>query len=327
MKAKIPIEFVAGFAKSHGMQNKTVTVVGGTGFVGRYVVELLAKKGYLVRVIARDAESGQHIKTGGDVGQITLVSGDIAKPESLKGRLDHSFAVVNLAGILFETGRQKFEGVQARGAARLAELAHEAGAERFVHVSAIGADSASKSKYAKTKAAGENAVKGAFPQATILRPSVIFGAEDMFFNKFAAMARVLPFLPLIGGGKTKFRPVYVLDVAQAVLAVLERNGVQGRTFELGGPKVYSFRELLEFIGKTTGRRRALLGVPFGVASLLAAFTGRLPDPPLTRDQVTLLKSDNVVSGTAKKLADLGIIPQPLENIVPIYLARFARKLA
>jgi len=287
------------------MQTKTVTVIGGTGFLGRYVVKLLAERGYQIRVIARDAESDHRIKTAGDVGQITLVSGDITRPESLKGKLNNSFAVINLAGILFERGSQTFNAVHAEGPAKLAELARQVDAERFIHVSAIGADSAGRSKYARSKAVGENAVKAAFLQATILRPSIIFGTEDMFFNKFAALACLMPFLPLIGGGLTRFQPIYVLDVAQAVMAVLERDNVQGKTFELGGPKIYSFREILEFIGKTTGRGRPLVSIPFAVAGAAATFTGLLPDPPLTRDQVKLLRNDNVTGGTAKKTLRFG----------------------
>lgn len=326
MVIKIPIEFTPGFVTNIHMQNKNVTVVGGTGFLGHYVVKLLAERGWQVRVIARDVEHTLELKTAGDVGQVTFASGDITRIETLKGKLHNSYAVINLVGILYERGRQTFDDVHARGAGKLAELAKLSGAERFVHVSSIGADSGGRSQYARTKAIGENAVKAAFPQATILRPSVIFGTEDMFFNKFAAMACLMPFLPLIGGGLTRFAPVYVMDVAQAVVAALELP-VQGKAFELGGPKSYTLREILEFIGRTTGRQRRLLNISFPVAKFLSNFTGMLPDPPLTRDQVIQLKTDNIPSGTAKKLVDLGIAGQSVENVVPGYLARFARKIA
>ncbi len=309
------------------MQNKIITVVGGSGFLGRYVVKLLAAHGYLVRVISRNPEAALSLKTAGEVGQVTLVSGDITRPETLKGKLDNSYAVVNLVGILFESGNQKFDAVQAKGAGKLAELAKLAGAERFVQISAIGADGVSRSRYARTKAAGEIAVKTSFSQSVILRPSVIFGTEDNFFNKFAFMASISPIIPLIGGGKTKFQPVYAMDVAQAVLKVLELDTAKGRVFELGGAGIYSFRELIEFICRTINRKPLLLNLPFGVAGFIGMIGRLLPAPPLTRDQVILLKSDNVVSAGAKTLADLGIKAQSVENIVPLYLARYARRLA
>jgi uncharacterized protein YbjT (DUF2867 family) len=307
--------------------DKRITIIGGTGFLGSYVVKLLAERGYQIGIIARDAETNFHIKTAGDVGQIKLISGDITKPESLQGKLAGSYAVINLAGILFEKGRQKFDAVQAEGAGKLAALAKQAGVERFVHVSAIGADSASPSRYARSKAAGEQAVKAAFPTSVILRPSIIFGVEDNFFNKFATMASLTPFLPLIGGGRNKFQPVYVLDVAHAALAAVERDSLQGKIFELGGPGVYTFRETLEFICLTIGRKPVFIPLPYALASLLGTFANLLPTPPLTADQVALLKSDNIVKAGANALKDIGIIPQSVENIVPLYLARFRRDLA
>lgn len=318
------------------MKNKIITIIGGTGFVGRYLVELLAAKGYQVRVIARDVDSALHLKTFGDVGQIALVSGDITIPTSLFGKLDNSFAVVNLAGILFESGissvilgnkNQKFDTVHGKGAAKVAELAKLAGAERFVQVSAIGADSASHSKYARSKAAGEQAVKTAFPEATILRPSIIFGGEDNFFNKFAQMASISPFLPLIGGGKTKFQPVYVTDVALAIIAAIEKEGAAGQIYELGGPAVMSFREVLEFIKRTIHRKPFLVPIPFAIASIIGSVAGLLPRPPLTADQVVSLKQDNIVTPGAKTIESLGVSIQSVASIMPFYLARFARKLA
>lgn len=305
------------------MRSKIVTIVGGTGFVGRYVVKLLANRGYIIRVIARNPALAVHLKTAGDVGQIVLVPGNLAKPDSLAGKLDNSWAIVNLVGILFETTRQDFAAVHAKGAEKLAQLARPVGTERFVHMSSLGIDKMVKSKYARTKAMGEKAVRAAFPEATILRPSIIFGPEDQFFNAFAAMAQVYRVLPLIGGGHTKFQPVYAIDVAHAVLAALEQNSAEGGTFELGGPQTYSIRQLLEYICKVTGRDPLMLDIPFGLASFIGYFTQLLPRPPITHDQVGMLEHDSVVSAGAKTFADLGITPVALETIVPEYLARFA----
>jgi NADH dehydrogenase len=306
------------------MHNRIITVVGGTGFVGRYVVKLLASKGYTIRVIARDPEAALQLKTAGEVGQIVLVGGNLSRPESLQGKLDNSWAVINLVGILFESGSQNFSTLHAQGAEKLAQLSKAAGVDRFIHMSSMSIDKAVNSKYARTKALGEKAVKAAFPEATILRPSVIFGPEDQFFNTFAAMARFAPMLPLIGGGKTKFQPVYVCDVARAVLAVLEHPESKGTTYELGGPEVYTFKELLEFICKTTRRTPYLLNVPFGIASAVSRITQLLPHPPITYDQVSMLKHDNIVNADVKTFADLGITPNAVEAIVPEYLERFAK---
>ena len=307
-------------------KNEIITVVGGSGFVGRYVVKHLAEAGYRVRVICRNPDAALHLKTAGDPGQILLVSGNIGKPESLAGKLDGSFAVMNLVGVLFEKGTQNFASLQAKGAATLAKVAKAAGAERFIHMSALGVDKAFGSEYARTKLEGEKAVLAAFPAATILRPSVIFGAEDNFFNQFARM----PILPLIGGGKTRFQPVYVDDVARALLAAVERADTQGNIYELGGMTTYSFRALMDYINATLRTRKPLIKIPFGLAMLMGLkweiISKISPFRPLiTRDQVRLLRHDNVVSAGAKTFADLGITPQPLELIVPKYLARFHPK--
>jgi len=305
------------------MQNKIVTIIGGTGFVGRYVVKLLASRGYIIRVIARNPELALHLKTAGDVGQIVLVPGNLARPQSLLGKLDNSWAVINLAGILFESTRQDFSAVHAKGAEKLAQLAKPAGAERFVHMSSLGVDKMVKSKYARTKAMGEKAVRAAFPEATVLRPGVIFGAEDQFFNTFASLAR-LHILPVIGGGKTKFQPVFVADVARAVLVALENPAYSGNIYELGGPGIYSIRELLEYVCKVTGRDPFILPIPFGLAGLIGYLTQLLPRPPITHDQVAMLEHDSVVNAGMKTFADLGISPTALETVVPEYLARFAK---
>ncbi len=304
-----------------------ITLIGGSGFLGRYVARRLAKAGYRLRIICRNPDAAAHLKTAGDVGQIALVAGNIAKPETLKGKLDGSFAVINLVGVLFESGKQNFTALHAKGAEILALMAREAGAERFIQISSLGVDRAADSAYARTKLLGEKAVLAAFPAATILRPSVVFGAEDNFFNQFAQMASLAPALPLIGGGKTRFQPVYVDDVAAAVEASLNDETTMGETYELGGPRVYSFREILEYILRTTDRRRCLLPLPMALASAIGAASEILPRPPLTRDQVRLLKYDNVVSSGAKSFAHLGITPTAVETIVPGYLARYNRKVA
>ncbi len=309
------------------MSQQVVTIVGGTGFVGRYVVKRLAAAGYTIRVISRHPDAALHLKTAGSVGQIVLEGGDLANPDSLIGKLDYSYAVINLAGILFESGRQRFDRLHAHGTEKLAQMAKAAGAERFVHVSALGVDQAAGSHYARSKMLGEKAVLAAFPEASILRPSVIFGPEDQFFNQFAAMACLAPALPLIGGGHTKFQPVYVGDVAKAVAACLMRPETQGQIYELGGPHIYSFHEILEYILRTIGRKRVLLPIPFPLAMFKAFFLELMPRPLLTRDQVKLLKHDNVVSPDALTFADLGIAPTAVEIVVPEYLARFSKKAA
>lgn len=306
------------------MTNQTVTIVGGSGFLGRYVVRELARAGYRLRVICRDPQGAAHLKTAGDLGQIVISHGDLARPETVISQLAGSFAVVNLVGVLFESRRQRFSVLHAQGAERLAQAASMARVPNFVQISALGVEKAVSSNYARTKMLGERAVLAAFPQAVILRPSVIFGPEDDFFNRFARMAQYSPFLPLVGGGHTRFQPVYVGDVAEAVRAVLENPSSRGKVYELGGPEIMSFRRVLEYVCEVTGRNPALISLPFPLASLGAAFAEFLPSPPLTRDQVRLLKCDNIVDEGALTLASLGIRPTPASLVVPEYLARFRR---
>lgn len=310
-----------------GMKQKIITIVGGTGFLGRYIVRRLAKAGYTLRIVTRHPELALHLKTAGDVGQIVLMSGNLAKPESLVGKLDHSYAVINLVGVLYESGSQKFITLHARGAEKLAQMAKAAKVERFIHISALGVDKAIESHYARSKVLGEKTVLAGFPEATILRPGIIFGAEDNFFNQFARLASLLPALPVIGGGNTRFQPVYVDDVARAVEICLSRGDVKGHIYELGGLQTYTFRELLQYVLDITEKKCSLLGVPFGLASLIGAVSELLPKPMLTRDQVTLLKYDNVVSPNARTFANLGIAPLSLDMVVPEYLARFHRQQA
>jgi uncharacterized protein YbjT (DUF2867 family) len=306
------------------MRSRRTAVLGGSGFVGRYVVQRLAERGDVVPVGCRRAENAKFLMTFGQVGQIAVLNIAIDDAELLPAFVAGNDAVVNCVGILAESGRQTFERVHHQGPARLARLAREAGVERLIHISAIGADPRSTSAYARTKAGGEAAVRDAFPTATILRPSLVFGPEDQFFNRFAAIAMISPLLPLIGGGRTRFQPVYVGDVADAVIRCLDDPATAGRTYELGGPRVYSFRELLELLLDEIRRKRVLVEVPFGLAELQARLMSILPNPPLTPDQVELLKRDNVVSSGALGLAALGITPTAVEGILPTYLDRFRR---
>ncbi|MFE0758109.1 complex I NDUFA9 subunit family protein [Inquilinus sp. NPDC058860] len=301
---------------------KTVTLFGGTGFVGRYVAQMLAQRGWRIIVASRHPDRALPLKTAGAVGQVVPVFADIRDDGSVAAAVAGADAVVNLVGILFERGRQRFDAIHAEAAGRVARAAAAAGAGRFVQVSAIGASADSPSSYARTKAAGEAAVRAAFPGAAILRPSVIFGPEDGFFNLFAGLARTAPFLPLFGGGTTRFQPVYVRDVAAAIVACLEQDGTAGQTYELGGPRVYSFRELMELTLKQTGRKKRLVSLSWGMAAFEARLLGLLPKPLLTPDQVVQLKIDNVVGAGAKTLADLGIQPTPAELILPSYLDRY-----
>jgi NADH dehydrogenase len=315
------------------MRGELVVVFGGSGFIGKQVVKALAKRGARVRAPVRRPHQAQELRLMGDVGQIHLFQANVRYPESVKEALEGASACVNLVGILYEKGPQTFDSVQAQGAAAVAAGCAAHGIERLVHVSAIGANAASKSAYARAKAEAEAAVRQAVPSATILRPSIVFGPEDQFFNRFAEMARFAPALPLIGGGKTRFQPVHVQDVAEAVVAALGNPAARGRTYELGGPSVYSFKELLAFTLATIQRKRGLAPLPFVLAQPMGAVLDALfklypfAGPPLTADQVRLLKTDNVVGASGEKdvgtLADLGVGPlENIETIVPSYLWRF-----
>ncbi len=299
-------------------------VFGGTGFIGRHVVRRLVKAGARVRVVARDPEAGMYLKPMGDPGQIVLCRGDLLDTGSVAEVVAGADIVVNLVGILYESGRYTFAAVHAEGARRVAEAATAAAAKRLVQVSAIGASNRSPAAYARTKAAGEAAVAKAFPGATIVRPGIVFGPDDDFFNRFAALARLAPVLPLFGGGRTRFQPVYVGDVAEAVARILDDRQTAGKTYELGGPGIFTFREVLEIVLRHTGRARLLVPLPFWVASLQASVLELLPKPPLTRDQVKMLARDAVVGRKALGLADLGIAPTSIDAIVPGYLARYRR---
>jgi uncharacterized protein YbjT (DUF2867 family) len=308
---------------------RLVTVFGGSGFVGRHVVRALAKRGWRVRPAVRRPDLAGHLQPMGNVGQIMPVQANLRYPDSVMRAVDGADAVVNLVGILYETGRQRFDAVQAEGPRAVAKAAARAGIKDVVQVSAIGADADSPAAYAQTKDAGEKAMLAEAQSAVILRPSIIFGPEDNFFNQFAGLARMLPALPLIGGGETRFQPVFVGDVADAVVAALDGRAKPGAAYELGGPRIWSFKEILEYILKETQRSRALLPVPFPIAEIQGRILELLPMKPLlTRDQVLMLRTDNVVSNAAvaegRTLQGLGIEPESVEAIVPGYLYRFRK---
>ncbi len=306
------------------MAPKIITLFGGSGFLGRYLVRHLARQGHVLRIAVRHPEQAAFLKPLGDVGQITPIPASVLHEESVRQAVRGSDAVVNFVGILYERGRMTFQAVHVEGARRVAAAAAEAGASALVHVSAIGADAGAPARYAKSKAAGETAVFSAFPKATVIRPSIVIGPEDDFFNRFAAMARLSPVLPLIGGGKTRFQPVYVGDVAAAIAKVLLTPGHGGKLYELGGPQVYSFRELMELLLAEIARKRILANLPVGVARFKARFLELLPEPPLTRDQIMMLQKDNVVASEAQGFKALGIEPQAIEAILPTYLDQYRR---
>jgi uncharacterized protein YbjT (DUF2867 family) len=307
-------------------QDTLVTVFGGSGFLGRHLVQALAKRDYRIRVAVRRPELSGHLQPLGRVGQIHAVQANLRYPASVAAAMRDCGIAINLVAILTESGPQTFDAVQVKGAEAVAKAAASAGA-RMVHVSAICADENSPSRYARAKAQGERAVLAALPSATIMRPSLLFGPEDQFTNRFAALARLSPALPLIGGGHTKVQPVYVGDVATALADAVDGKAKQGAIYELGGPEVLTMREIMELILEITDRSRVLIALPFGLAKLQALLLRFAPGPfKLTPDQVELLKSDNLVSNAAKSagltLEGLAITPDSLEAIAPQYLWRF-----
>lgn len=303
-----------------------ITIYGGSGFIGRHVVRAIAKTGARMRVAVRRPELTGHLQPLGSVGQINAVQANVRFPDSLLAAADGVDGVVNLVGILFPTGRQSFRAVQDEGARHVAGAARAAGAKALVHISAIGASRDAPSVYARTKAEGEEAVKDVFPDAVILRPSIVFGPEDDFFNRFAKLARIAPALPLIGGGRTRLEPVFAGDVAKAVIAGLTGRAEGGAPYELGGPEVLTLKDVMERVLAYTMRKRLLVPVPFWLAKLKGAFLQLLPSPLLTLDQVRLLQTDNVVSEAAIKagrtLEGLGIEPVAVAAVVPGYLEQF-----
>jgi NADH dehydrogenase len=303
------------------MTRKVATVFGGSGFIGRYVVKRLAAQGFVVRVAGRDPEAALFLKTMGAVGQIVPLFAPVQQEAPVKRAVEGADVVINLAGILSERRKGDFYRVHEEGAKRVAQAAAQAGVQQLVHVSAIGVNAASPSDYARSKGLGEQLVRGHFPAAVILRPSILFGAEDEFFNRFASMAMLSPVVPIVGGA-TKFQPVYVSDVADAVMAAINRESAAGRVFELGGPWVRTFKELIEYMLMTIERHRRIIDMPLPLARLNAFFLERLPGKLLTLDQIKLLQRDNIVAPEALDLASLDITATPMDIIVPAYLARF-----
>ncbi len=309
---------------------KLVTVFGGSGFVGRYVVRALAKEGWRIRVAVRRTHVAPELRVMGDVGQIEILQANIRYPDSVAPTLQGASAVVNLVGVLYEAGRQGFDALHAAAARSLAGQAAALGIARFVQVSAIGADSASPSKYAQSKAAGEAAVRAAIPSATVVRPSIVFGPEDDFFNRFAGLAAISPVLPLIGGGTTKFQPVYAGDVGAAVAAALSDPASASRTYELGGPGIYTFKQLLEIMLRETRHRRILLPIPTPIARImgqagdLQATLLPVIAPQITTDQVAMLQRDNVANPKLPGLDALGVTPTALEGVLPTYLWKYRK---
>lgn len=310
--------------------DRLVTVFGGSGFIGRYLVQRLADAGDRVCVAVRDVENARFLKPMGDVGQIVPVSADIRDDDSVRYAVRGADAVIFSVGVLYNRGRQTFQSIHVEGAERIARAAVECGASRLVFVSALGADSSSEAVYAVSKAEGEARVSAVFPSATVVRPGVVFGAEDQFFNRFAAIARLSPVLPIFGhglldAGSSRLQPVYVGDVADAIVKILDVVASEGRTYELGGPRTYSYKEIMKLICRQTGRPRLLVPIPFWAAKIKALFLELLPVPPLTRDQLVLLSTDNVVADTALGFSNLGMTPSSVEAIVPRYLGRYRRR--
>lgn len=312
------------------MAHTLITIFGASGFIGRHLVRRLAADGVRVRAAVRRPDDALFLKPMGDVGQIVPVQANLRDDASVRSALEGADAAVNLVGVLQKSGRQTFDALHHLGAERVARLAREAGVGRLVQISAIGAEADSKAEYARSKAKGEAAARGAFPEVTIIRPSLVFGPDDGLFNRFAALARVLPVLPIFGhglladAGATRFQPVYVGDVAEAIRRVLADPASAGKTYELGGPQVFTYREIMELVLRYTGRHRGLVPYPFALARIHAAFIQMIPMAPVTRDQIRLLEIDNVVSSGASTLADLGIEPTPVESVVPEYLERYRR---
>ena len=325
------------------MHRQIVTVFGASGFIGRHLTSRLAKAGWVVRAVCRDPEAANYMRTMGDVGQVIPWGGNIRDPKSVRAALDGASAAVNLVGILYESGAATFDAIHHQGAKTIAETAAALGITNFVQMSALGASATSEADYAVTKAAGEDAVMAAIPTARIIRPSVVFGPEDNFFNQFAGMCRISPFLPvmgapalpkislggdlglkidLLGDGGAKFQPVFVGDVVGAIVACLDNDDTAGKVYELVGPTVYSFADLMRLVLSVTERKRILLPIPFWVAEIQAFFMEKLPKPLLTTDQVRLMQTDNVASGDQLGLSDLGIQPTAAESILPTYLHRY-----
>ena len=298
-----------------------VAVLGGSGFLGRYIVQEFARSGALIRVGCRHPEEALFLKTQGEVGQIQLQACNIRDDESVKSFVENADIVINLVGIMYQTGQQTFTKVHAAGAERVARLAKQAGVRQLIHISALGVASDSDSYYSQTKGLAEQLVRQQFPEAVMIKPSLVFGPEDKFFNRFGEMAMYSPILPIFGGGNTRYQPVYVKDVAEAVFQVAEQE-IKGQAFELGGPEVFTYKEMMQLILAETGRKCLMVPTPVFLGKMVGVFAQMLPKPPLTVDQMKLLSKDNIVQDGAKKLGDLGVAPHSLREILPTYIHRF-----
>lgn len=307
------------------MANGLITIFGGSGFIGRHLMRRLTAKGYRIRLASRDPEDATDLMTQGSVGQIVGLKTNVRNQASVERAVRGSDIVINLVGILYESGAQTFGAVHVDAAERIAKASKQAGVRHLIHMSALGADRAHEAGYARSKAVGEELAATEFPGATILRPAVVFGRDDDFFNRFARILALSPVFPLVDGGKMKMQPVWVQDLAEAILRIIETPDQQGKTWEFTGPDIYSLRDLMSKILDATGRKCLLLPVPAGVMSVMAFFMGLIPGrPPLTTDQVKLLKVDNVASGQYPNLADLGITAGRIDAIVPQYLQRYKK---
>jgi uncharacterized protein YbjT (DUF2867 family) len=304
---------------------KTITIFGGTGFVGRYLVSNLIDLGIKINILSRRPEEASFLKVGASLGQISIFKGSHRNKSLIEELVKNSDAIVNLTGILHEKKSKDFKNLHTNFPAFLGELAAKYKIKKFIHISALSVEKNSLSKYAVSKFTGENLLKSNFQAATIIRPSVIFGAEDNFFNKFAKLMAFSPFLPVIGNGKTKFQPVYVDDVANAIVKILSYNRYDHGIYEIGGPDIINFAEIMQLILDITKRNRMLLRIPFPAAYIFALFAELLPDPLITRDQLKLMRFDNVTSQKTKTLFDLGIQPKSISEIVPSYLEIYSKE--
>ena len=302
------------------LRNKTVCIIGGSGFIGRALVEKLARAGARITVLTRNAVRSKNLKPVGDVGQITVMSGDALLDDDLARAIQSADYVVNLVGIFHPSGKQNFENAQAELPQRIAQIAEQAEVTKIVQISAIGADLNAASTYYRTKAEGERSLLSLALNSTILRPSIVFGPGDGFFDRFARMAMIAPALPLLAGGNTKFQPVFVGDVAESIIYCLSNSQTDGQIYELGGPSIYSFKELLVYMLSAIGKKRALIPVPIFAMQVPAAMASILPNPPITRDQLRMLDTDNIVNENMLDITSFGITPQPIEAHVPNYLS-------
>ena len=306
------------------MKQKIATIFGATGFIGRHLIRRLTEKDFRIIVATRSPYLHGYLKPLGDPGQIDLERVNLFDEKTLKVLLKNSNVVVNLVGILYETRKQKFENIHSKFPELLSKLCNEHGIEKFIHLSALGVNEDVKSMYMRTKLQGEKNILNNFDNSIILRPSIVFGPEDKFFNQFASLSQFLPFLPLIGGGQTKFQPIYVGDVAKAIATILETEEIDNKIYELGGAEIFTFQQLMNILLKEIQKRRFLIPIPFSIAKFMARILQLFPKPLITTDQIEMLKEDNVVSNNYGTLRDLNIEPTTIESILPHYIYRFRK---